>query len=259
MTTTKGKRTSIEQMIVDARAFGAPVGELNQWIHNNPEYAKRLAKRFDSHQYNDKSIVYTQLSTELELINLVETLLQLKVLLIFIQCSNQSGELQISNRDLQRMVGNHDKKQIAKVLDFLIKHGIIAVKEKGKCRKPTIYMLNPQISHCGKVNQWNDENAFWDLVDNDEIYSEWLKLTIHRTYIVNSASAGNYKSDNYHRFNIIEFVDDIEKASNVATTSDASDNIGNSHNQEDKSPDETCSEDVLPEDIPEDEELPFYN
>ena len=222
---TKDKRTSIEQMLIDAKTFGAPIDELQKWIHNNPQSAKLLAQKFDSHQYNDKSIVYTQLSTQLELINLLKTPLQLKILLIFIQCSNQSGELQISNKDLQRMTGNHDKKQITKTLNYLLDTGFLTIRTHGKCKKPTIYMLNPEVAHCGKINKWNDEDAFWKLVADEEKHLNWLLSTKNHKYILNTGSTGKFKDNTYHKFNIIEFIEDNKKTSDAPTASD----VNNKH------------------------------
>ncbi len=255
--------SSVKQALLDLQSSGfdySAIQTLLSEIEQEPDKRKQADELFRTHRYPLHSIVFSKIYNKTEFCRFLSPQ-AITILLIMCITMNHNNLIQISQDDIIRITGIGNKGTVSKALNDLLVHGAVAIKLKGNSRRSNVYMVNPAIATVG-TDTPGLERVYWKIIDNEYEHAnnhngsdtkitphdKWDLAVIESTYSV-GCDRQKLKDSEYLYFNKINPPAKSKKpkkgkgiqqkkTSGVATTTpDASNSIDN---------------------IPDDEELPFY-
>lgn len=167
------------------------------------------------------------------------------VLALMCNVMAQGNLVQLSWQNIIDGTGIRNKKSIQTAIKDLQDNGCIAIKFKGDKRNATVYMINPEIAIVGKNTSLH--NKFWELITHDE-FNKWSAIKHDITYsreIVKRTDKGNKYKCTFGKMGPPP--EEVEESAEPTNFKDKN-----------TSGVVATTPDVNTDNIPDDEELPFY-
>lgn len=184
--------SSIMQALLDLKSSGgdsSAIDILTLQIENNNKILDDADTLFQKHRYPEYKLTWCRLQSSVEFSRFL-SVNALAILIAMCQNMNTWNNIQISYRDIIHITTLNSLKSIKPALKELIDKGCIAVHDKGTTKRPTVYMVNPEISTVGNKHP-NLQDIFWKLVESNAVsdggeksnpHELWDALTSKRTY-----------------------------------------------------------------------------
>lgn len=191
--------SSIMQALLDIKAAGGSfttINDLLMFLENDPNLLKEAELRFHRHQYPQRSITFTKVSNKVEFSRFL-SYNALTILTALYQNMWHGNMIQIRRKDIVKITSISSFRPIKDAFEELINKGCIAVAVPGTTRRPTVYMVNPEIATVGRDDS-SLRRTFWAYTGTDysnpkhpvnsDPHKEWKRLTSERTYSKNRTS-----------------------------------------------------------------------
>ena len=184
--------SSIMQALLDLKSSGGDANAIDillLQLENNNMILENAEELFESHLHPEHSLKWCKLQCNVEFSRFL-SVNAVTILTAMLQNMNHWNNIQISYRDIIQITALNSLKSIKPALKELIDKGCIAVQDKGTTKRPTVYMVNPEIATLGKPIA-NHKDMFWRLVRNNvesdggekpDPHALWDELTSKRTY-----------------------------------------------------------------------------
>lgn len=160
--------SSIMQALLDLKASGGDANSiaiLTQQLENNNTILEDADRLFDKHQHPEYVLTWCKLYGNVEFSRFL-SVNALAVLIAMCQNMNHWNSLQISYRDIVNITALNSLKSVKPALQELIEKGCIAVQVPGTTKRPTVYMVNPEIATVGSgIPKLKD--IFWELAEDN--------------------------------------------------------------------------------------------
>lgn len=233
------QNSSMVQHILEYRELGGSMNismadflKLAQQDSSMQKLVKEADKAVDRKGYPDSSITFHKTERDVEVGRFL-SMRDLKILRAFEVSIDQGNLVQASTRDIEKAAGV-DLATARAGINSLLEKGCIAIKQRGRGTRASIYMLNPEIATVGKSKVY--PKLFWQLTgtvykdsgkgNEVETFSkphfEWIQLTAVRQFTVGSQSDGKPGDPQFIKRNVFHFLGEkkvISSSGNDETTS----------------------------------------
>lgn len=155
------------QMLLDGVSLGygeMTVNDLLALLQKDKLKCNEYDKLYDSHQYPDKALKYSQYRNFNECRADMElSASALKILLLFIKDMPENSLVSVSKEYIQKIT-HLSKPTIIKSIQELLDNGFIALMLPPTNKQAPIYMVNPDVANTGKPVSDMQRDNFKDLV-----------------------------------------------------------------------------------------------
>lgn len=232
------QNSSMVQHVLEYKELGGSMNislsdflKLAQEDSSMQKLVKEADKAVDRKGYPDSSLTFHKTERGVEVGRFL-SMRDLKILRAFEVSVDQANLVQASTRDIERAAGV-DLATARAGINSLLEKGCIAIKQRGRGTRASIYMLNPEIATVGKTKTY--PKLFWQLTgtvyksggkgNEIEVMSEphytWIQLTAVRQFTVGSYADGKQGDPEFIKRNVFHFLAEkkvISSSGNDETT-----------------------------------------
>lgn len=204
------ENSSVKQALLDLKDAGGnaeTIDLLLSQVEQDKDLLGRADKLFKGHHYPEHSLDWFKLQGNIEFPRFLSPN-AVTVLIAMCQNMNTNNLLQVSRRDLIDITHITSLKAIQPAMGELVQSGCITEITRASGRRPSVFMINPEIASLGKKNPhltyffWkkvretflghetpdvndetgNDKATNWNEYPKSPIRDKWISLTEERTY-----------------------------------------------------------------------------